>query len=171
MTFIQIFKPSVDFNILQTLTVRITRRLKISLSHDNTYFSSCVEIPRRKVLTNSAWVNVWIYYWTYADVNVMQRIPWSIVLVILMTVKKFIVSYRTWKFITVFINRHWVLSWARLVHILISYYHKTLLSIVAYLLKARTLEPEKQPLLAKGSETTFVFTQRPRKRQLNDVRC
>jgi hypothetical protein len=27
---------------------------------------------------------------------------------------------------------------------------------VAYLLKARTVEPEKQPLLANGSETTFV---------------
>jgi hypothetical protein len=30
---------------------------------------------------------------------------------------------------------------------------------VAYLLKARTVEPEKQPLLANGSET-FVSTQR-----------
>jgi hypothetical protein len=30
------------------------------------------------------------------------------------------------------------------------------LNIVAYLLKARTVEPEKQPLLADGSETTFV---------------
>jgi hypothetical protein len=30
--------------------------------------------------------------------------------------------------------------------------------IVAYLLKARTVEPEKQPLLANGSETTFIFT-------------
>jgi hypothetical protein len=27
--------------------------------------------------------------------------------------------------------------------------------IVAYLLKARTVEPEKQPLLGNGSETTF----------------
>jgi hypothetical protein len=27
---------------------------------------------------------------------------------------------------------------------------------VAYLLKARTVEPEKQPLLANRSETTFV---------------
>jgi hypothetical protein len=33
---------------------------------------------------------------------------------------------------------------------------------VAYLLKARTVEPEKQPLLANGSETTFVSRQRPR---------
>jgi hypothetical protein len=33
-------------------------------------------------------------------------------------------------------------------------------SIVAYLLKARTMEREKQPLLANGSETTFVSTQR-----------
>jgi hypothetical protein len=32
---------------------------------------------------------------------------------------------------------------------------------VAYLLKARTVEPEKQPLLANGSETTFVSRQRP----------
>jgi hypothetical protein len=28
--------------------------------------------------------------------------------------------------------------------------------IEAYLLKARTVEPEKQPLLMNGSETTFV---------------
>jgi hypothetical protein len=33
---------------------------------------------------------------------------------------------------------------------------------VAYLLKARTGEPKKQPLLANGSETTFVSRQRPR---------
>jgi hypothetical protein len=32
--------------------------------------------------------------------------------------------------------------------------------IVAYLLKARTVEPEKQPLLANGSESAFVSTQR-----------
>jgi hypothetical protein len=32
--------------------------------------------------------------------------------------------------------------------------------IVAYLLKARTVEPEKQPLLANGSETTVVSRQR-----------
>jgi hypothetical protein len=31
---------------------------------------------------------------------------------------------------------------------------------VAYLLEARTVEPEKQPLLANGSETTFVSRQR-----------
>jgi hypothetical protein len=31
---------------------------------------------------------------------------------------------------------------------------------VAYLLKARIVEPEKQPLLASGSETTFVSSQR-----------
>jgi hypothetical protein len=42
--------------------------------------------------------------------------------------------------------------------------------IVAYLLKARTVKPEKQPLLAKGSETTFASNQRPRNRQRNDVR-
>jgi hypothetical protein len=32
--------------------------------------------------------------------------------------------------------------------------------IVAYLLKARTVEPEKQPLLTNGSETKFVSRQR-----------
>jgi hypothetical protein len=41
---------------------------------------------------------------------------------------------------------------------------------VTYLLEAKTVEPEKQPLLANGSETTFVSSQRPRnkrdKRQL-----
>jgi hypothetical protein len=42
---------------------------------------------------------------------------------------------------------------------------------VAYLLKARTVEPEKQPLLANGSETTFVSRQRPRNKQRNNVRC
>jgi hypothetical protein len=31
---------------------------------------------------------------------------------------------------------------------------------VAYLLKARSVEPEKQPLLANGSETTFTSGQR-----------
>jgi hypothetical protein len=31
---------------------------------------------------------------------------------------------------------------------------------VAHLLKARTMEPEKQPLLANGSETTFLSKQR-----------
>jgi hypothetical protein len=30
---------------------------------------------------------------------------------------------------------------------------------VEYFLKARTVEPEKQPLLANGSETTFVSRQ------------
>jgi hypothetical protein len=42
--------------------------------------------------------------------------------------------------------------------------------IVAYLLKARTVEPEKQPLLANGSETKFVSRQRPRNRQRNGIR-
>jgi hypothetical protein len=37
--------------------------------------------------------------------------------------------------------------------------------IVACLLKARTVEPEKQPLLANGSETRFVSRQRPFARQ------
>jgi hypothetical protein len=36
---------------------------------------------------------------------------------------------------------------------------------VVYLLKARTVEPEKQPLLANGSETTFVSRQTPRNEQ------
>jgi hypothetical protein len=35
---------------------------------------------------------------------------------------------------------------------------------VAYLLKATTVEPEKQPLLANGSETTVVFRQQLGKR-------
>jgi hypothetical protein len=34
-------------------------------------------------------------------------------------------------------------------------------SNVTYLLQARYVKPEKQPLLANGSETTFVFRQRP----------
>jgi hypothetical protein len=32
---------------------------------------------------------------------------------------------------------------------------------VAYLLKAKTVEPEKRPLLVNGSETTFVSRQQP----------
>jgi hypothetical protein len=32
-------------------------------------------------------------------------------------------------------------------------------NILAYLLKARTVEPEKQPFLTNGSETTFVSRQ------------
>jgi hypothetical protein len=41
------------------------------------------------------------------------------------------------------------------------------LHIVAYLLKVRTgiVEPEKQPLLANGSETTFVSRQQPQDKQ------
>jgi hypothetical protein len=35
--------------------------------------------------------------------------------------------------------------------------------MMPYLLKARTMEPEKQLLLANGSETTFVSRQRLRK--------
>jgi hypothetical protein len=38
--------------------------------------------------------------------------------------------------------------------------------IMTYLLKARTVEPVKQPLLANGSETTFISRQRPRKELL-----
>jgi hypothetical protein len=45
------------------------------------------------------------------------------------------------------------------------------LGTVAYMLKAITAEPEKQPLLANGSETAFVYRQRPRNRQRNDGRC
>jgi hypothetical protein len=33
--------------------------------------------------------------------------------------------------------------------------------IVAYLLKARILEPKKQPFIVNGSETTFISRQRP----------
>jgi hypothetical protein len=36
----------------------------------------------------------------------------------------------------------------------------SLVDIMAYLLKGRTVEPEKQPLLTNGSETTFVSMQR-----------
>jgi hypothetical protein len=35
-----------------------------------------------------------------------------------------------------------------------------IISTVAYFLNARTVEPEKQPLLANGSETTFDSRQR-----------
>jgi hypothetical protein len=45
------------------------------------------------------------------------------------------------------------------------------IDIVVYLLKAKIVEPKKQPLLAKGTETTFVSRQRLRNRQGNDVRC
>jgi hypothetical protein len=44
-------------------------------------------------------------------------------------------------------------------------------NILAYLLKAKTVEPKKQPLLANGSEITFVSRQLPKNRQRNDVRC
>jgi hypothetical protein len=48
-------------------------------------------------------------------------------------------------------------------------------NIVAYLLKVRIVEPDKQPLLANGSETTFVSRHRARNRQRNcwaaDGRC
>jgi hypothetical protein len=43
--------------------------------------------------------------------------------------------------------------------------------MLVYLLKARTVEPEKQPLLVNGSETTFVSRHRPRNTQRNNVRC
>jgi hypothetical protein len=42
---------------------------------------------------------------------------------------------------------------------------------VSHLLKLRTVEPEKEPLLANGSETTFVARQRSRNKQQNNVRC
>jgi hypothetical protein len=35
------------------------------------------------------------------------------------------------------------------------------LHVVAYLLEARTVEPEKQPLLVNSSETTFISRQQP----------
>jgi hypothetical protein len=45
-----------------------------------------------------------------------------------------------------------------------------ILNVLAYMLKARTVEPEKQPLLVNGSETTFVSRQWQQK-QWNDIRC
>jgi hypothetical protein len=44
-----------------------------------------------------------------------------------------------------------------------------LINIVAYLLKARTVETEKQPLLANDSETTFVSRQRTRNNGMTSV--
>jgi hypothetical protein len=44
-------------------------------------------------------------------------------------------------------------------------------NIFAYLLKARTVEPEKQLSLANGSATTFVSRQRPRNKQRNNIYC
>jgi hypothetical protein len=46
-----------------------------------------------------------------------------------------------------------------------------IMNIVAYLLKARTVEPGKQPLLANGSETTLVSRQRPHNKERNSGRC
>jgi hypothetical protein len=44
------------------------------------------------------------------------------------------------------------------------------LYVVVYLLKARTVEqPEKQPLLVNGSETTFVSRQQLQNKQQNNV--
>jgi hypothetical protein len=40
---------------------------------------------------------------------------------------------------------------------------------VAYLPKARTVESEKQPLLANDSETTFISRQRPRNKGTTSV--
>jgi uncharacterized protein VirK/YbjX len=40
-----------------------------------------------------------------------------------------------------------------------------LIYAVAYFLNARTVEPEKQPLLANDPETPFVSRQRPRNKQ------
>jgi hypothetical protein len=42
---------------------------------------------------------------------------------------------------------------------------------VVYLLKVRSVEPEKQSLLGNGSEITFVSRQRSRNRKWYDVRC
>jgi hypothetical protein len=44
------------------------------------------------------------------------------------------------------------------------------LNDVAYLLKDRAVEPQQQPFLGNGSETTLVSRQRPRNRRQNDVR-
>jgi hypothetical protein len=44
-------------------------------------------------------------------------------------------------------------------------------NIVAYLLRARTVEPEKRPLLVNNSETTFVSRQQPQNKQQNNVHC
>jgi hypothetical protein len=38
-------------------------------------------------------------------------------------------------------------------------------------LDERTVETERQPLLANGSETTFISWQRPRNREWKDLRC
>jgi hypothetical protein len=38
---------------------------------------------------------------------------------------------------------------------------------VAYLFKTRTVEPDKQPLLANGSEIAFVSRQRPRNKHVS----
>jgi hypothetical protein len=38
------------------------------------------------------------------------------------------------------------------------------------MLKERTVEPDKQLLLANGSETTFVSRRWPQNKQLNNVR-
>jgi hypothetical protein len=43
-------------------------------------------------------------------------------------------------------------------------------STVVYLLKAKSVETEKQPLLARGSETTFISRQRPRNKQQSNIR-
>jgi hypothetical protein len=40
---------------------------------------------------------------------------------------------------------------------------------VAYLFKARTVEPAEQPSIANGSETTFVSRQRPRNKETTSV--
>lgn len=42
---------------------------------------------------------------------------------------------------------------------------------VAYLFKVRAADPEKQLLLAKSSETTFISGQWKRNRQQNNVHC
>jgi hypothetical protein len=43
--------------------------------------------------------------------------------------------------------------------------------VAVYLLKAGTVEAEKQLLLANGSETTFISRQQPQNRQQNGVHC
>jgi hypothetical protein len=45
------------------------------------------------------------------------------------------------------------------------------INIMANLLKARTVKPEKQPMLSNGYETTSFPGQRPRNKERNNVRC
>jgi hypothetical protein len=44
-------------------------------------------------------------------------------------------------------------------------------NIVTYLLRVRTVESERQSLLANESEAIFVSRQQPQNKQRNDFRC